>query len=646
MCGITGYHFASSRSREEHFHLLRSMSSTLVHRGPDSYGEWCDEKLGLGLAHRRLSIQDISASGNQPMESEGGRYTIVYNGEIYNFLELRKELEQLGHKFRGGSDTEVMLAVFEKWGVKPGLERFNGMFAFALWDKRAQRLYLARDRMGEKPLYYGLQGKVFYFSSELKALGKHPEWRPKVDRRAISLLLTHNYIPAPYSIYSGIQKLRPGTMLSYCPATGDMKTEVYWSLQEVLGRAIGTRLALSPDEIASELESRLLGSIQRQMIADVPVGAFLSGGIDSSTVVALMQSLGKSSVRTFTIGFDENNFNEAKFAEKVSKHLGTDHTELYVEPRQALEVIPSLADIYDEPFADSSQIPTFLVSRLAREEVVVSLSGDGGDELFGGYSHYYQTLAKWRALQKYPYLLRKLAAGSFSLLPAPLVNGLLPFFISRFSKRSSSDPAGRLAEITAGWAKNNLQALYLHHLSYWKNGVPVVEAEIPAYVLNDEGLQVDSASDLQDLQFWDMLMYLPDDILTKVDRAAMAVSLETRIPLLDHEIVEFAMRVPSHVNAMHPHGKWPLRRILGKYVPEELFERPKQGFAIPVGQWLRGPLCDWADSLLQENKLEQQGFLNPEVVARTWEAHKLGTRDYSFRLWGILMFQAWLEKSR
>ena len=625
-------------------HDLATMGATLHHRGPDSSGEWCDERLGVGLAHRRLSIQDLSPLGHQPMHSQSDRYVIAFNGEIYNFLELQKELVSKGCTFRGNSDTEVMLAAFDTWGVRRVLERFVGMFAFALWDKQEELIILARDRIGEKPLYYGWQNKAFLFGSELKALRKHHAWQNDINRDAMTLLLRHNYIPAPHSIFTSIKKLIPGTFLVLNTRTQADYIETYWSSREVFQSGLDNPLKLDPVEIVDNLEEKLLTSIKRQMIADVPIGAFLSGGIDSSTIVALMQSIGSSPVKTFTIGFHESEHNEAEYARAISEVLGTDHTELYVTPKQALEVIPQLPLIYDEPFADSSQIPTYLVAKLARNEVTVSLSGDAGDELFCGYPHYFKTMKYWRKLQKYPEYLRHVVGNIIKNVPEVLLDYTLGNILKYLSTRSHYHAGQKVHERAESWLQTSLQLAYQYKISYWKDTSIILGGNEPTYMLNNKNEMLDTGSVLRNLQYLDSVCYLPDDILTKVDRAAMTNSLETRIPLLDHNIVEYATAIPVEINTLHPAGKWPLRQILGKYVPEELFERPKKGFSVPICTWLRGPLREWGESLLSKEKLNNESIFNPVQVTKRWQSHVSGDCDFSFSLWGILMFQSWWQE--
>lgn len=641
MCGFAGFYQSSQSSRSVMIDELEKMSVTLHHRGPDDNGFWVDEKHGLGLAHRRLSIQDLSPLGHQPMHSANKRFTIIYNGEIYNFIELRETLIKEGYSFRGDSDTEVMLVAFTAWGIQKSLENFTGMFAFALWDRHKHTLTLARDRLGEKPLYYGWQNKTFLFGSELKALRIHHDWQNDIDRDAITLLLRHNYIPSPYSIFKGIAKLLPGTFLTLDVKTRNTVINTYWSLKETYEYGIRNPIRDDPKEIVNMLEKHLQASIRRQMISDVPIGAFLSGGIDSSTIVALMQSISTSRVKTFTMGFNENDFNEAKYAKAISQRLGTDHTEMYVSTREALEVIPDLPHIYDEPFADSSQIPTYLISRLARQRVTVSLSGDGGDELFCGYTRYFKMQRRWHALQQNPKLFRLIAGNLINKIPESLLDKSLGFLLKNFSERNHYQ-AGERAHARAGFMlQQSLQLAYQQDISYWRNDNVVIDAKEPEYALNDKKVNLSQGPILQQLQYLDALCYLPDDILVKVDRAAMGNSLETRIPLLDHNIVEFAARIPPAVNTLHAGGKWPLRQILNKYIPQEMIERPKMGFAVPINSWIKGPLSEWAEDLLNESRVKKDGIFDANKVNRKWDAHKLGIADNSFQLWGILMFQAW-----
>jgi asparagine synthase (glutamine-hydrolysing) len=578
------------------------------------------------------------------MWSRDGRYVIVFNGEIYNFLELKADLEAKGRVFRGHSDTEIMLEAFSEWGVPLSLQKFSGMFAFALWDRQTTRLYLARDRFGEKPLYYGWQGNTFLFGSELKALRQHPAWGNRINRDALTLLMRHNFIPAPHSIFIDIHKLLPGTMLILETATGATTTQTYWSFQQMFESGINHPLTGSPDEMADALESELRGAIKRQMIADVPLGAFLSGGIDSSTIVALMQSIGSSPVKTFTIGFGEEGYNEAHHAKAISQILQTDHTELYVSPDQAREVVPQLPDIYDEPFADSSQIPIWLVARMARSRVTVSLSGDAGDELFGGYQRYHQMLRARKRMQQSPAVIRRAAARLIRAVPQAFIDQSLGAGLALLGQQRYRYIGEKLNHRAEAWLQPTLQLAYQHNISYLRNTGLVLGGHEPMYALNDSTGILSAGTELQQMQYLDAMCYLPDDILTKVDRAAMAHSLETRIPLLDNRVVELATRIPSAVNMLHRDGKWPLRKILSRYVPEQLTERPKQGFAVPVSAWLRDPLKEWGADLLDPARLRAEGFLDVNRVNQQWTRHLKQYEDNSFSLWGILMFESWLEK--
>ncbi len=649
MCGFTG--IFRPRGTATGFEAeLAAMARTLIHRGPDSEGVWCDEPGTLGLGHRRLSIQDLSPLGHQPMHSASGRYVIALNGEIYNFLDLRRELEQHGAAFRGHSDTEVVLSAVDHWGVEESLKRFVGMFAFALCDVRDRKLYLARDRMGEKPLYYGWQGNSFVFGSELKALRACREWKEEIDRNVIPLFLRFNYIPAPYSIYRGIYKLPAGSLLTLserADKTVSKEITTYWSVEHAFRQGAQNPLDGSPEEIVERLEELLRDSIRRQMISDVPLGAFLSGGVDSSTVVALMQSMASSPVKTFTLGFDIPGYDEAKAAKAVSAHLGTDHTELYVTPEQAMGIIPALGDMYDEPFADSSQIPTHLVSRIARRHVTVSLSGDGGDELFCGYNHYFDYSRQWLRQQRLPGPVRRIASGLGMRIPEALATTLLYPFFAMSGSNETENLGARFHKRMESWRQDDLKCFYRHCLSLWGDPQRLVPGALESGAPFGN---FDSTSPLDvygQLRCLDATTYLPDDILVKVDRAAMAVSLETRIPLLDHRLVEFALRIPQGILAYDNVGKWPLRRILYKYVPRQLIDRPKSGFAIPIAEWLKGPLKPWAEELLSSQRLKRDGILDPQFVEREWKCYLTGQVAHSHhRLWGILMFQSWLDSTR
>jgi len=648
MCGIAGFLGNNIAGVDS----LRLMGQAIANRGPDDWGVWGDESAQVGFVHRRLAILDLSPAGQQPMQSMGGRYSIVFNGEIYNHQELRLQLNNLpsqkNAKWRGHSDTETLLSCIEVWGLEKALQKSVGMFALALWDREARKLFLARDRVGEKPLYYGWQGagsnRSFLFGSELKALKAHPSFSGKVNRGSLSLLLRYNYIPAPYSIYEGISKLEPGSILSVSLSHPDFIISKYWDLLDVAIRGKVDPFVGSPEQAVNELEALAKNAVHHQMMADVPFGALLSGGIDSSTVVALMQSQSSQPVKTFTIGFNEDGFNEAVHAKAVAKHLGTDHTELYIDPNQAMEVIPRLPSLYCEPFADSSQIPTYLVSQLAKQQVSVSLSGDAGDELFCGYNRYKLTVQLWKKL---------------SLIPAPMRG-----FTSKLITSIAPATWNRLGEIIPGGknyaslgnkihkgagvlASADFRKLYLgmvsqiSHPSEW-----VIGGFEPATKLIGSSPLLAEFSDVEQMMLLDTVSYLPDDILVKLDRATMGASLEGRTPFLDHRIVEFAWTLPIDYKLRDGQTKWPLRQLLYRYVPKELIDRPKMGFGIPIGDWLRGPLRDWAESLLSVNRLKRDGYFHPEIIREKWAEHLSGKRNWQSQLWTVLMFQAWLEENK
>lgn len=637
MCGIAGY-WTSKVKPGPSDHLVRAMADAIAHRGPDDHGIWSDPEAGLFLGHRRLSIVDLSAAGHQPMASASGRFICVYNGEIYNHRELRAELDAAGAApaWRGHSDTEVMLAAFESWGIEGGLGKLNGMFALALWDRQRRCLILARDRLGEKPLYYGSPGGTFLFGSELKALTVHPDFERTLDRQALTLFLRYNYVPAPLSIWRGVFKLPPGHYVEIRDngrSTGE--PVAYWDFRAVAEQGAANPLPDDPG-LADELEALLSDAVGQRMVADVPVGAFLSGGIDSSLIVALMQRQSPRPVRTFTIGFDEQNYNEAGHARKIAEHLGTDHTELVVTPADALAVVPRLPLIWDEPFSDSSQIPTFLVSALTRRHVTVSLSGDGGDEVFGGYNRYVAGMRLWNAGRRMPGPVRSALAGLIRSR-AGLFMASRALLLTPSGKR----PLGlgeRLPKIAHTLEADTVDALYRRLVSH---------SDDPATLVIGGGEPESGNSPLpafpdvrQAMMYLDTITYLPDDILAKVDRASMAVSLEARVPYLDHRVVEFAWRLPMTAKIRGGVGKHILREVLGRHVPQPLFDRPKAGFGLPLADWLTGALRDWAEALLDERRLREEGFFRPEPVRALWEAQlRHGGRHH--QLWDILMFQAW-----
>ena len=634
MCGLAGFFqpagFGESTGKE----IVEDMARVLAHRGPDDAGSWVDGAVGIALGHRRLAVVDLSPAGHQPMHSPSGRFVIVFNGEIYNHSQLRAELDAAGSgpSWRGHSDTETLLAGIERWGIAATLSKSVGMFAFALWDRRERVLSVARDRMGEKPLYCGWQAGVFVFASELKSLRLHPSMRAQIDRRALMSYVRAGYVPAPGSIYSGIGKLPAGTyaQLGAAAAPGAaLQPQQYWSLRDAAESGLASPFVGSDAEALEGLGAVLAQAVSLQRVADVPLGAFLSGGIDSSTVVALLQEQSARPVKTFTIGFHEAAYHEAQYAQAVARTLHTDHTELYVTAREAMDVIPTLADLYDEPFGDSSAIPTVLVSQLARREVTVSLSGDGGDELFGGYSRYARTVEIWRTLDRIPHTVRRLLAAG-----CRAVNRCGP--VSRAGWR-----AGRAASYLSAATAPECYAAQIAQSD-----------EAAALVLDCDGSEVAAAPTLRNADLYHSMMYadaatyLPDDILTKVDRAAMSVSLETRVPLLDHRVVEFAWRLPLAMKVRNGASKWLLKQLLRKYLPDALIERPKMGFGIPVSEWIRGPLRDWAEDLLDESRLRRDGILDPRRVRERWLRHVQGVSAEGDGVWQLLMFQSWLAASR
>jgi asparagine synthase (glutamine-hydrolysing) len=643
MCGIAGF-LGSAGSAGQDAAVVRRMADLIRHRGPDDDGVWTDAEAGIALAQRRLSIIDLSPAGHQPMLSSCQRYVLVFNGEVYNYEDIRRELDaEAVHPWRGHSDTEVFLEAITRWGVKRALELSVGMFAMALWDRRERTLILARDRLGEKPLYYGRIGKGFAFASELKAFRGHPAWNPEIDRNAVALLMRHNYVPAPYSIYKGFHKLRPGHFLVLADGNPEARIETYWNARDAAERGRAHPFEGSRDEAVSALESLLKQSIKGQMMADVPLGAFLSGGIDSSTVVALMQSVSSQPVRTFTIGFHQADYNEAVQAKEVARHLGTDHTELYVTEREAMDVIPSLPEIYCEPFSDSSQIPTYLVSKLARCDVTVSLSGDGGDELFSGYTRYAFADEFWRKLSRVPHSLRRATAG-LATFPSPafydrLAGPLMPLMPEHHRHSRVGDKVHKAAKLLS---LQTAEEVYRHLCSHWTNPAEIVVGgrELPTMLTGLDTLPSLSGN-VERMMYVDLMSYLPDDILAKVDRAAMAVSLETRVPMLDHRVVEFAMSLPLSVLRADNQTKWPLRQLLYKHVPKQLVERPKMGFGVPIDSWLRGALRDWAEDLLSETRLKADGFFDAAPIRLAWREHLSGRRNHQYLLWDVLMFQAW-----
>jgi asparagine synthase (glutamine-hydrolysing) len=642
MCGITGFITKKPQNSEQSQATVLSMSGQLHHRGPDAFGTWISESNEVAFAHQRLAIVDLSPAGQQPME--GNKFILVFNGEIYNFRQIRNDLSKMGVDFKSHSDTEVLLYALEKWGIESTLDRLEGMFAFAAYAKDDNTLFLARDRMGEKPLYYSHQTDLFLFSSELKALKEHPLWQRNIDIRSLGLYFKHNNIPAPHTIYENTYKLKPGSYLTVDLASLEFTEKEYWSSRAIFIQGATNPFQGTPDQAAIELESILKYSIKDQMIADVPLGAFLSGGIDSSTVTSIMQSMSSTPIKTFSIGFNFDTFNEAKHAKAIARHLGTSHTELYVDESDARDVIPYLPEIYDEPFADSSQIPTYLVCKLAKEHVTVALSGDGGDELFSGYSRYNHIVNHWRKRLSYPGKMNAAALSFLASLPPKVVDAILSPALSMQGKYNKFI-SHRLRNRSWQMANENLPAFYLDNIGFWNPKSNLIKhPDKNSYELDYSDLSDTPLSPLKQLQYIDTQMYLPDDILCKVDRAGMAVSLETRIPLLNHKVVQFAATLPDSINHHNGKAKWPLQKILSNYVPNKLFERPKQGFAIPMGEWLRGPLYSWMMDLLNENTIREQGLFNPDAIEPIIKMHLDGNGDYSLTLWSLLMFQSWYNK--
>lgn len=655
MCGIAGIvSLTTSFSAEELAARAQSMADRIRHRGPDDSGVYVDAAAQVALGFRRLSIIDLSREGHQPMRSAGGRYHLVFNGEIYNFGDLRRELEKDGHVFRGHSDTEVLLAGIEAWGLPEALTRAKGMLALALWDEARRELSLARDRAGKKPIYYGWANGCFVFASELKAIRALPEFRPAINRDALTLLLRHNYIPAPYSIYQGVFKMCQGEVLTLpiksLSAAPDFSAlepyrRRYWRWSDAVQAGATAPYEGNARDACKDLQACLQAAVRSRMVADVPLGALLSGGIDSSIVTALMQAESSTPVKTFSIGFHESDYNEAGFARKVAAHLGTDHTELYVSPADAMAVIPELPIIYDEPLADVSQIPTYMVSSLARGQVTVALSGDGGDELFAGYTRYLLARKLQRTFFALPVSVRLALAGLFEHVSTRRWDQLCGLLGPMLPKAARVRPGDKLHKLSPLMKCADPVELYRDLFSQWQDPAALVKsASEPATPFTDASDRPAVEDFIERMMQLDGATYLPENILPKVDRASMAVSLEVRCPLLDVDVIDFAWRLPTTFKVRDGKGKWLLRQLLYQYIPRDLIERPKMGFDVPIGRWLAGDLRDWAEDLLDEGKLRQQGYFEPEPIRRCWQEHVDGTRNWQYRLWNVLMFQAWLEQ--
>ncbi len=644
MCGIVGlFSFEKGISVQENKSRVTAMCDALAHRGPDSAGVWQDEEKGLALGHRRLAILDLSPEGHQPMLSASGRYVVSYNGEIYNYQDLEADLRAQGHMFRGRSDTEILLSAIDQYGLNQTCQKINGMFAFILWDRKEKVLHLVRDRFGKKPLYFGWAGKNLVMASELKALTAHPDFETEINRESLTLYMRYGYVPAPFSIYKNVWHLMPGGRLSLPVSAfkpGDdinAKTQLYWHMPSVI-RDAKDRFVIDKDETEyiDEFEHILTQCVGDRMMSDVPLGAFLSGGIDSSTIVALMQKQSSQPVKTYAIGFNEKGFDEAQQAADIAAHLGTEHHELYVSAQEALNVIPDLPVYYDEPFSDPSQIPTYLVSKFARQDVTVALSGDGGDEMLGGYNRHVVVPPVWQKARMLPWPARKTLSvlmQSVSVAHWDRIRSAQPQFGERMHKLAGLLP------------QRNTKEVYRHLVSQWQRPEDIViQGKEPRHPANDPAWDLEGLSFAETMMYKDALSYLNGDILTKLDRATMAVSLEGRSPFLDKRVFEYVWALPEHMKIRGKHGKWLLRQVLARHVPTDMFERPKQGFTPPIAAWLRGPLKEWADALLDQKAIETDGFFKALPIRRCWEAHCAGKGDHALRLWTVLMFQAWYKK--
>lgn len=652
MCGIAGLWKFDGSTQDDLQASIRRMTRTLALRGPDDEGYFTENDAGFALGHRRLSIVDLSAEGHQPMTSPSGRYVMAFNGEVYNHQQLRAELTSSGFRFRGHSDTEAMLAAIEHWGLRGAVDRFVGMFAFALWDRKDRVLSLVRDRVGIKPVYFGWTRGGFVFGSELKAIVAAPDFNNPINRDAIAAYLRFSYVPAPWSIFQNVYKLRPGTILiansEFVSKPRDITemqrtSEVFWSAREIAERAASAPFGGTKLEAQSRLEELLSESVRCRMIADVPLGALLSGGVDSSTVVAMMRQHADRPVRTFSIGFSEHEYDEARHAMAVARHLGTEHTELHMSAADSLTIIPQLPAMYDEPFADPSQIPTFLVSKLARTQVTVALSGDGGDELFGGYARYSLVDKLWRTFSNVPLPVRRRLARILKGRSARSWDALFGFAHRAASGKAAVSRLGnRLHRLADVLADESPKDTYRRLVTQWADPAEIVSGSCEPASLLDGDIRL--ASFAERMMWTDFVTYLTDDILTKVDRASMAASLEVRVPILDHRVVEFAWHLPLSMKIHHREDKWLLRQVLYRHVPRALIERPKQGFSIPLEEWLRGPLREWGEGLLDERRLRSDGYFDPTPIRKAWTEHVSGYRNWHYHLWSVLMFQSWLEQ--
>jgi asparagine synthase (glutamine-hydrolysing) len=649
VCGIAGLFDPAGRTGAEPLgQLATTMAAAIVHRGPDAGGTWVDADAGVGLGHRRLAVIELGAAGSQPMVSSGGRWVVAYNGEIYNHADLRRRLRGSRVRFRGGSDTEVLVDAVEQWGLDGALDASEGMFAAALWDRDRRQLHLVRDRFGEKPLYYAWCDGLFVFGSELKALCALPRFHPRLDRDAVVQYLRHSCVPAPHTIYQEARKLLPGHVVTVDPGSrpGDLPGQrCYWSAADAVESARGRPLSCPDAELTDHLEEALSASVADRMEADVPVGAFLSGGIDSSAVVSLMQQHASTPVRTFTVGFADRAFDESGDAAAVAEHLGTEHTTVMVSDAEATGVIRRLPDIWDEPFADVSQIPTHLVSEVARRQVTVSLSGDGGDELFAGYNRHAWLERLWRRANQVPPGVRRATGAAVGRVPPSTVDGLARAVAALPGSSSVRNPSTKVAKVAKVLAASDPGDAYLALISHWDAPVPMVIGATEDRSISRRSGNRPGLDGITEQMLWDDLVgYLPDDILVKVDRAAMAVSLETRVPFLDRRLLDLAWRLPLDAKLRGGRTKWLLRQVLDRHVPAALVERPKTGFGLPIGSWLRGDLAPWADDLLDEGRLREQGVLDPAPVRRAWELHRSGHRDLGYELWDVLVLQAWMDR--